>query len=122
METITESDSVPQKAEYGDKYRVFDVFHIPESSLYFLDKAGKIRSAIFSVRTGRGRGKRLYDLNSIREFLAIQIEQPGKNQEEAPAAVAGAAAQSPVPSKRKRGSIPKAAANAARLKEKEVTA
>jgi hypothetical protein len=107
METLTEFDSAYQKAEYGDKYRVFDVFHIPESSLYFLVKAGKIRSTLFPVRTGR-RGKRLYDLNSIREFLTAQIELSAKDQKAVPASSPPpppAAAPSLLPRERKRRRI-----------------
>jgi hypothetical protein len=80
METLTESEVNSQKPEFGDKRVVHALFGLKEGTLYCLHKRGLVRSASFKVRTDE-RGKRLYDLNSIRQFLAAQIEQPSKNAE-----------------------------------------
>jgi hypothetical protein len=55
-------------AEFGDVKIVRQVFGLRERLTYDLLHAGLIRSAMIGVG-GSARGKRLFDLNSIRDFI-----------------------------------------------------
>ncbi len=56
-------------AEWIDEKNVIRIFGISRTPLYNLRKAGKIRST--SIKTdGASYGKRLYNVASIREFIA----------------------------------------------------
>lgn len=65
---IVQSAEVISKPEYGDHRTCRTLFGFSRSSLYELIKEGKIRS--ISVRKkGNTRGRRLFDLESIRAYL-----------------------------------------------------
>jgi hypothetical protein len=57
------------KAEFADVHGVYRLFGIKQSFLYTLWSSRKIRSVLIPGR-GKTRGKRLYDCESIRRYLA----------------------------------------------------
>ena len=57
--------------EWFDEKQVTRVFGITHTPLFNLRKAGKIRS-LSLAGDGQSYGKRLYNLQSIRDFLAGQ--------------------------------------------------
>jgi hypothetical protein len=61
-----------------DAKRVFQQFTIGRSVLARLEREGKIRSCSLAD-VGKARGKKLYDRNSIIEFLEKRADQ-GKGQ------------------------------------------
>ncbi len=64
---------VSAPAEFGDFKRVNQIYGFSRSHLYVLLAQGKIRSACIR-REGASRGRRLYHLGSIREFLSKNME------------------------------------------------
>lgn len=65
---IAQSAEVISKPEFGDHRTCRALFNISRSSLYELVEEGRIRS--ISVRKrGNTRGRRLFDLDSIRSYL-----------------------------------------------------
>jgi len=62
-----------QDPEFLDARGVEARFSIRRSLLYELHNGGHIQSVSLR-RRGRARGKRLFSVNSIREFLAQQME------------------------------------------------
>ena len=63
------SSTVPApRPEWGDKKDVLRLFGIRETFLYQLDQAGRIESVAIKGK-GKSRGKRLYNLASIRRLL-----------------------------------------------------
>jgi hypothetical protein len=62
-----------QTPEFLDAAGVFARFNIRRSLLYVLKDHGCIRSVALR-RKGCSRGKRLFDVSSIREFLRKQME------------------------------------------------
>jgi hypothetical protein len=61
----------PNEPEWASEKYVTLKFGITHTPLYNLRKAGRIRSV--SLRcAGQNYGKRLYNIDSIREFLAAQ--------------------------------------------------
>ena len=59
----------PVRPEWGDARDVQRVFGIKETHLYHLWKHGLVKGALVKG-TGRTRGKRLFNFQSIRELLA----------------------------------------------------
>jgi hypothetical protein len=57
------------KAEFADYRGVYQLYGIKQSFLYQLWSTRKIRSVLIPGR-GKTRGKRLYDCESIRQYLA----------------------------------------------------
>jgi hypothetical protein len=62
------------KPEWGDKSDCLKLFGLRESFLFELDQAGKIKSVLVKGR-GKTRGKRLYNLASIRKLLRSLEEE-----------------------------------------------
>jgi hypothetical protein len=61
-------DEIALTPEFGDVKTVRRVFGLRERLTYDLLHDGCIRSAMIRLR-GSARGKRLFDLNSIRDFI-----------------------------------------------------
>jgi hypothetical protein len=66
-----------QDPEFLDAGGVQARFSIRRSLLYELNNGGHIQSVSLR-RRGRSRGKRLFSVDSIREFLAQQMEESAK--------------------------------------------
>lgn len=69
--------------EFGDAKVAGRIFGFCRAHLYNLATAGKIRSACIR-RPGAFRGRRLYDLASIRAFLEASIDPPSSIPEPVP--------------------------------------
>jgi hypothetical protein len=69
----TPANVAGQDPEFLDATGVRAQFSIRRSLLWELDKSGHIKSVSLR-RRGRSRGKRLFDVRSIREFLRAQME------------------------------------------------
>jgi hypothetical protein len=69
----TPANVAGQNPEFLDAKGVEARFSIRRSLLYELHNGGHIRSVSLR-RKGRERGKRLFSVDSIREFLARQME------------------------------------------------
>lgn len=70
-ETITIAhDAAP---EFGDSKVVRKIFSLSRAHLYRLGAEGKIKSACLRKR-GKTRGRRLWLLQSIREYLFAHME------------------------------------------------
>jgi hypothetical protein len=65
-----------QDPEFLDALGVQARFNIRRSLLYELMKRGCVKSASLR-RRGQSRGKRLFCVSSIREFLASQMDEGG---------------------------------------------
>jgi hypothetical protein len=61
----------PNRPEYGDAKDVQRIFGIRETLCYHWFRKGKIKG-ILIPGTGRSGGKRLFDFQSIRNFIASQ--------------------------------------------------
>jgi hypothetical protein len=64
---------VSSQPEFGDHKGVRAQFGLSRAHAYALVAEGKIRSVCLR-RPGATRGRRLFDLNSIREFLNKHVE------------------------------------------------
>jgi hypothetical protein len=66
--------------EWGDEKTIFRLFGITRTPLFNLRKAGKIRS-ISTAHGGATYGKRLFNVQSVRDFLEAQeiAENTNKN-------------------------------------------
>lgn len=77
-ETKQRPSTVPlpvPRPEWGDRKDVQRYFGIRETLLYELDQAGRVESVSLTGK-GKTRGKRLYNLASIRKLLrSIQQKQ-----------------------------------------------
>jgi len=71
--------------EYGDVADVRRVFGLRETHLYGLYYSGKIKAVLIPGPKGR-RGKRLFDFESIRSYLAqhVTTKEPPKKEVAAP--------------------------------------
>jgi len=65
---IASRAEVTFKPEFGDHRACRAIFNISRSSLYELVEEGKIRS-VSVCKQGNKRGRRLFDLDSIRAYL-----------------------------------------------------
>jgi hypothetical protein len=63
-------------AEWADEKAVTKIFGLTHTPLYNLRKAGLIRS-VSTMQKGQAYGKRLFNLQSIRDFLESQEQQEG---------------------------------------------
>ena len=63
--------SVDTRPEWGDALDVRRMFGIRQTKLRDFSYAGLVKSVLLKSE-GRTRGKRLYDLNSIRALLASE--------------------------------------------------
>ena len=61
------------KPEFADHHGTRTLFGLSRSSLYRLTAAGKIKSVCVRKR-GAQHGRRLFDCDSIRQFLRGQME------------------------------------------------
>jgi hypothetical protein len=59
--------------EFADHHGARTLFGLSRTSLYRLEAAGKIKSVSIR-RRGAQRGRRLFDCDSIRQFLRGQME------------------------------------------------
>ena len=62
--------------EFGDHRVVRNLFGLSRSHLYALLAEGKIRSACIR-RQGAARGRRIFDLASVRRFVEANVEAKG---------------------------------------------
>lgn len=69
--------------EFGDASTVKTIFDISKSHLYRLLEAGLIKSVSLKGR-GKTRGRRLYNLGSIRTLLHQGMEEGFKPEREEP--------------------------------------
>jgi Helix-turn-helix domain len=69
--------AVSATPEFVDHHGGRTLFSISRSSLYRLAEDGKIRSVCLRNR-GKLRGRRLFDCDSIRQFLRGQMEASGQ--------------------------------------------
>ncbi len=77
-ETIAPITASPSThAEFCDSPGVFQRFGLRRSLLYELNKLGLIKGVSLR-RRGAVRGKRLWSIDSIRSYLASQMENEGK--------------------------------------------
>jgi len=67
---IAEGNLYPEFAGHAKMRELFD---LSRTHLYRLSSEGKIRSVSLRER-GKTRGRRLYDVQSVRDFLAANIE------------------------------------------------
>ena len=68
------------RREWGRDRDVAEIFSLKKGTLRTLEKQGKIRSVLLKV-SGEKSKIRLWELDSIRELLASNIENPnGGNQ------------------------------------------
>jgi hypothetical protein len=66
--------SVGAETEYTDFHGVLKLFGLQRTTAFHLFKAGQIRS--ISLKHGsETRGKRLYDVQSIRRFLNSRLQE-----------------------------------------------
>jgi hypothetical protein len=61
-------------AEFTDSPGAYRIFSLKRTYLYLLEKEGLIRGVSLR-RRGTGRGKRLWSIDSIRSYLASQMEK-----------------------------------------------
>jgi hypothetical protein len=61
-------------AEFLDSSGVFRQFNLRRTYLYQLLKLGLIKGVSIRPRGSQQRGKRLWNVKSIREYLAAQME------------------------------------------------
>ena len=59
--------------EFAGHAKMRELFDLSRTHLYRLSSEGKIRSVSLRER-GKTRGRRLYDVQSVRDFLAANIE------------------------------------------------
>lgn len=78
VKAILEHDGI-ETPEYGDIKTVCRVFDLKPSFVYQLLRRGQIRTALVSGRGSSDRGRRLFVLSSVREFLA-SIEDHGQRR------------------------------------------
>ena len=66
--------------EWGDEKTIFRLFGITRTPLFNLRKSGKIRS-VSTAHGGATYGKRLFNVQSVRDFLEAQeiAENTNKN-------------------------------------------
>jgi hypothetical protein len=67
---IAEGNLYPEFAGHSKMRELFD---LSRTHLYRLSSEGKIRSVSLRER-GKTRGRRLYDVQSVRDFLAANME------------------------------------------------
>jgi hypothetical protein len=79
--TAAKDPAAKQEPEWGDEKTIFRIFGLTRTPLFNLRKAGKIRSV--STAYGAAKyGKRLYLLQSVRDFLEAQErDQSNANKE-----------------------------------------
>lgn len=70
LPVIAEGNLYP---EFAGHAKMRDLFDLSRTHLYRLSSEGKIRSVSLRER-GKTRGRRLYDVQSVRDFLAANIE------------------------------------------------
>jgi mannitol/fructose-specific phosphotransferase system IIA component len=80
LTTASQNLAAKTDAEWGDEKTVTRLFGITHTPLFNLRKAGKIRS-LSTAYDGATYGKRLYHLQSIRDFLAAQEQSQNVNKE-----------------------------------------
>jgi hypothetical protein len=79
---ITEKTTAPvtaspvSDAEFSDSPGVHRLFSLKRGHLYSLEQEGKIKGVSLR-RRGASRGKKLWDVQSIRKYLASQMENGG---------------------------------------------
>ena len=73
FQAIGPAAGVPPGPEFGDHRAVRNQFGLSRSHLYALLAEGKIRSACIR-RKGAARGRRIFDLASIRRFVEANVE------------------------------------------------
>lgn len=81
LNKAAQNQSAQTEPEWGDEKLITRLFGITHTPLFNLRKAGKIRS----VSTAYGSatyGKRLYLLQSVRDFLAAQERDQSNANEE----------------------------------------
>jgi hypothetical protein len=62
--------------EFGRTADVAKHFGIKRGTLYNLLEAGKVRGVVLRVK-GKQKGVRLWDMQSIRDYIRSQFEDPG---------------------------------------------
>ena len=81
LTTAAQNQAVKTEPEWGDEKIIFRLFGLTHTPLFNLRKAGKIRS-VSTAYGGAKYGKRLYLLQSVREFLEAQErDQSNANKE-----------------------------------------
>ncbi len=79
--TVANNQAAKQEPEWCDEKTITRLFGITHTPLFNLRKAGKIRSVSTAV-DGAKYGKRLYLLQSVRDFLEAQErDQNNANKE-----------------------------------------
>jgi hypothetical protein len=64
--------------EYGPQPEATRRFGFKRGMLYVLDAEGSIKSKIVRRKGSRGAGIRLFDFNSIRQYLAEAPDKPAR--------------------------------------------
>ena len=85
LTTAAQNQSAQTEPEWGDEKTITRLFGITHTPLFNLRKAGKIRS----VTTAYGSatyGKRLFNIQSVRDFLAAQERDQSNTDKEGGAA------------------------------------
>ena len=79
MRTTTETITIAQDAapEFGDAKIVRKMFSLSRAHLYRLSADGKIKSSCLRQR-GKMRGRRLWYLPSVRDYLLANMEGSSK--------------------------------------------
>jgi hypothetical protein len=74
--------AVPAQPEFADSKQVKLLFGLSRSHVYSLLQQGLIRSACLR-RKGASRGRRLFDVSSIRSFIDAHVEPRNDHGSEA---------------------------------------
>ena len=85
LNKAAQNQTTKTEPEWGDEKTITRLFGITHTPLFNLRKAGKIRS----VSTAYGsatHGKRLFNIQSVRDFLAAQERDQNNNNKEGGAA------------------------------------
>ena len=85
LTTAAQNQTTKTEPEWADEKTITRLFGISHTPLYNLRKAGKIRS----VSTAYGSatyGKRLFNIQSVRDFLAAQERDQSNTNKEGGAA------------------------------------
>lgn len=64
--------------EFAGHAKIRDLFDLSRTHLHRLSTSGKIRSVCLRQR-GKARGRRLYDVQSVRDYLTANFEVEAAN-------------------------------------------
>ena len=71
LTSTAQNQAVKTEPEWGDEKVIFRCFGLTRTPLFNLRKAGKIRS-VSTAHGGATYGKRLFHIQSVRDFLEAQ--------------------------------------------------